>query len=63
MERGVIATAINDENTKFIIGGLNLAAGSTNEVEIVNGVDYAENKLSSIKKSFTVVVDTRTTSI
>ena len=27
------------------------------KVEIVNGVDDAENKLSSIKKSFTVAVD------
>ena len=56
---GKVVTATAVDETEYLIGDLNLAAGSNNTVEIVNAVDYAENKATSITKSFSVLNDTR----
>jgi hypothetical protein len=56
--KAVNAAPVNDAETVYAIPELNLEAGSSNEVEIVNAVDYAENKAVSITKDFTVTQDT-----
>src|SRR5699024_3201963 len=43
--------------TSYIISDLDLAVGADHELEILNAVDYAENKVQSLTESFTVEKD------
>lgn len=47
-----------DYATTYVISGQDLAAGKSHEVEILNAEDYADNKVVSLTKTFSVTQDT-----
>lgn len=47
-----------DYATTYTISGLDLAVGKSHEVEILNAEDYADNKVVTLTKTFSVTQDT-----